>query len=90
MGFTVNQLSPVLGAEVIGLDLSSSVSDAEFQELNQAWLDHNGVLVIRDQILTPEEHIAFSKRLGELEEHVVGQFPVGRISADLSCFHQGG
>ena len=74
MGFTVNQLSPVLGAEVIGLDLSSPVSDAEFQELNQAWLDHNGVLVIRDQVLTPDEHIAFSKRLGDLEEHVVGQF----------------
>ena len=74
MGFTVNQLSPVLGAEVIGLDLSSPLSDAKFQEINQAWLDHNGVLVIRDQVLTPEAHIAFSKRLGELEEHVVGQF----------------
>ena len=74
MGFTVNALSPVLGAEVSGLDLSSPLSDSEFQELNQAWLDHNGVLVIRDQVLTPEAHIAFSKRLGELEEHVVGQF----------------
>ena len=28
----------------------------------------------RDQVLTPEQHIAFSRRLGELEEHVVGQF----------------
>ena len=74
MGFTINSLSPVLGAEVIGLDLSSPISDAEFTELNQAWLDHNGVLVIRNQTLTPDEHIAFSKRLGELEVHVVGQF----------------
>ena len=74
MGFTINSLSPVLGAEVVGLDLSSPISDAEFTELNQAWLDHNGVLVIRDQTLTPDEHIAFSKRLGELEVHVVGQF----------------
>ncbi len=74
MGFTINSLSPVLGAEVVGLDLSSPISDAEFTELNQAWLDHNGVLVIRDQTLTPDEHVAFSKRLGELEVHVVGQF----------------
>ena len=74
MGLTINSLSPVLGAEVVGLDLSSPISDAEFTELNQAWLDHNGVLVIRDQTLTPDEHIAFSKRLGELEVHVVGQF----------------
>ncbi len=74
MGLTINSLSPVLGAEVVDLDLSSPISDAEFTELNQAWLDHNGVLVIRDQTLTPDEHIAFSKRLGELEVHVVGQF----------------
>ena len=74
MGFAINSLSPVLGAEVVGLDLASPISDFEFTELNQAWLDHNGVLVIRDQTLTPDEHIAFSKRLGELEVHVVGQF----------------
>ena len=74
MGFTVNALSPVLGSEVIGLDLSSSISDAELSRLNQAWLDHNGVLVVRDQSLTPEQHIAFSNRVGELEQHVVGQF----------------
>jgi taurine dioxygenase len=74
MGFTINTLSPVLGAEVVGLDLSSPLSDAEFQEINQVWLDHNGVVVFRGQVLTPEEHIAFSRRLGDLEEHVVGQF----------------
>lgn len=71
-GFTIDPLSPVLGAEVTGLDLAPPVSDAEFAELHKAWLDHNGVLVIRDQTLTPEEHIAFSKRLGDLEVHVVG------------------
>ncbi len=74
MGFTAKVLSPVLGAEVIGLDLSSPVSEAEFGRLNQAWLEHNGVLVIRDQVLTPEQHIAFSERFGDLEEHVVSQF----------------
>lgn len=74
MGFTVNALSPVLGAEVTGLDLSAPISDADFETLHQAWLDHNGVLVIRDQELTPEQHISFSKRFGKLEEHVVGQF----------------
>ncbi len=73
-GFTIDPLSPVLGAEVTGLDLASPLSDAAFAKLHKAWLDHNGVLVIRDQTLTPEEHIAFSKRLGDLEVHVVGQF----------------
>ncbi len=71
MGFTVNALSPILGAEVIGLDLSETLSDEEFGELNQAWLDHNGVLVFREQSVTPEQHIAFSERLGGLEQHVV-------------------
>ncbi len=74
MGFTINALSPVLGAEAVGVDLASPMSDAEFAELNRAWLDGDGVLVVRDQTLTPEEHVAFSRRLGELEVHVVGQF----------------
>tara|TARA_Y100001960_G_C14698169_1_gene840151 strand:- start:243 stop:1088 length:846 start_codon:yes stop_codon:yes gene_type:complete len=73
MGFTVKALSPVLGAEVTGLDLSETLSDVDFGELNQAWLDHNGVLVFREQSVTPEQHIAFSERLGVLEQHVVSQ-----------------
>ena len=74
IGFVVNALSPVLGAEIIGLDLSKSITESDFNALRQSWVDHNGVLVIRDQRITPEQHILFSQKFGQLEKHVVGEF----------------
>jgi taurine dioxygenase len=64
----VKRLSDALGAEVLGVDLKS-VTDEEFQEIYDAWLKYE-VLVFHDQDLTPEEHIEFSKRFGELEVHI--------------------
>ena len=74
MGFTVNRLSPVIGAEVIGADLSQPLGDHEFAALRRAWLDAGGVLVLRDQHLSPEQHIAFSRRFGTLEKHVLARY----------------
>jgi taurine dioxygenase len=70
----ISQLSPILGAEVTGVDLATGLTEAAFKALYQAWLDHNGILVIRDQDLTHEQHISFSGRIGELDHHVVTQF----------------
>jgi taurine dioxygenase len=64
----VNRLSYALGAEVIGIDVAS-VSDDDFEAVHAAWLEYE-VLVFRDQELTPEQHIAFSKRFGNLEVHI--------------------
>jgi len=74
MAYCINSLSPVLGAEVIGLDLCEPLSDVVFQELECAWQEANGVLVFRKQNLTPESQISFSRRLGNLEEHVAKRF----------------
>ncbi|OON62090.1 taurine dioxygenase [Massilia sp. KIM] len=62
-----------LGAEVLGLDLSRPVSEEDFQRLHRAHLDHH-VLVFRDQHITPAEQVAFSRRFGELQIHVLRQF----------------
>lgn len=62
----VRPLSPACGAEVTGIDLRR-LGEAEFQALRRAWLEADGVLVVRGQELTPEEHVAFSRRFGELE-----------------------
>ncbi len=64
--FTVTPLTGLAGAEVTGIDVSGSISEQEFSALKNAWLDHNGLLVIRDQTLTPEQHLAFSRRFGPL------------------------
>ena len=71
--FEIRPLSDALGAEVIGLDLSAPLDDETFAVVHKAHLDHM-VLVFRDQHLTPAQHIAFSKRFGDLSDHVFDQF----------------
>lgn len=66
MSFTVRRLSPACGSEIVGLDLSKPLTDGQFQTIVQAWDDSQGVLVLRNQNITPEEHIAFSRRFGDL------------------------
>ena len=64
----INRLSDALGAEIVGIDVAS-VDDATLRTVRQALLDHL-VLVFRDQRLSPEEHIDFSRRFGALEIHI--------------------
>ena len=62
------------GAEVLGLDLSRPLADDAFARIHRAHLDHH-VLVFRGQdALTPEQQIAFSRRFGPLQVHVLHQF----------------
>lgn len=70
---TVRPLSPNTGAEIEGVDLSQPVSDETFVQIHDAFLKH-GVLLFRDQEITPERHIAFSRRFGELENFIYSQF----------------
>ena len=55
-----------LGAEIRGLDLRS-IDDKAFARLHQAWLDHS-VLLLRDQVLSDDDLVAFSRRFGALDE----------------------
>ena len=55
------------GAEVTGVDLSE-VDEPTFAELERALLEFK-VLFFRDQDISSEQHLAFAKRFGELEEH---------------------
>lgn len=71
--FDVRPLDAPLGAEILGLDLSRPLNAQDFARVHRAHLDH-GLLVFRDQHITPEQHIAFSRRFGELQIHVLKQF----------------
>ena len=53
-----------VGAVVGGVDLGA-LDDATFAEIHQAFLEHL-VLFFRDQDITPEAHISFSRRFGEI------------------------
>ena len=71
--FDIRPFDAPLGAEIIGLDLSRPLSDADFARVHRAHLDH-ALLVFRDQRITPEQQIAFSRRFGPLQVHVLKQF----------------
>lgn len=62
-----------LGAEVRGLDLGQPLSADDFDRLQQAHWKHH-VLVFRDQRITPAQQVAFSRRWGPLQIHVLRQF----------------
>ena len=68
MAIQVNRLAFGLGAEVSGLDLSRHHDHGTNAAIRQAWLQHQ-VLVFPGQDITLEQHIAFSRRFGELEVH---------------------
>jgi taurine dioxygenase len=65
MGMNINRLSDPLGAEVTGIDLAQ-LDDQTFDSIHEAFLEHQ-VLVFRDQVLSPDAQIAFSKRFGPIE-----------------------
>src|SRR5947209_6599715 len=63
----VEPLTPVIGAEVHGVDLAD-VDDRTWDEVIQAWAHHQ-VLFFRDQVLSPERQKALGSRLGPLHVH---------------------
>ena len=61
----VNLLSPALGAEIGNVDIASGIGDEQFAELRQAYIDY-AVIFLRDQDITPDQHIAFAERWGKI------------------------
>lgn len=66
MNFHVRRLSNALGAEIEGVDLREEQSEEAKAFLRQAFLDH-GILLFRNQDITPEQHIQFTRIFGTVE-----------------------
>lgn len=73
---TVERITPIIGAEIGGIDLSQPLSDEQLTEIRRAFLE-NHVVVFRDQHLTVDEHKAFGRLFGELRA-----LPVEDIDGD--------
>jgi taurine dioxygenase len=63
-------LTPSIGAEVQGVDLTVEIDDVQFQRILDAWISW-GVLIFRDQALDLEQHVALGRRFGELYSHIL-------------------
>ena len=75
--FEIVPFDAPVGAEIIGLDISRPLCESDFARIHRAHLDHH-VLVFRDQRVSPDDHVEFSRRFGELEIHVLHQFQLPR------------
>ncbi len=65
---TILPLTPTIGAEIEGVDLTRPLSEATVSALRRALLDWK-VLFFRDQEIDTGQHLAFARRFGELEVH---------------------
>lgn len=65
---SVEKLTPVIGAEIGGIDLGKPLSNRQLDEIRRA-LWENLVVFFRDQTFSPEQHMAFGRLFGELHVH---------------------
>ena len=61
----INPTSGSMGVEIHNVDLSKELSDSLFSEIRETFIAH-GLIFFRDQELTPDDHLRFAKRWGEI------------------------
>ena len=64
---TVDKLTPIIGAEIGGVDLRDP-SNHQMDEIHRA-LAENLVIFFRDQHLSKQQHLDFGRKFGELHIH---------------------
>jgi taurine dioxygenase len=74
---TVDKLTPIIGAEIDGIDLSQPLSNRQQDEVHRA-LAENCVIFFRDQHITPDQHMAFGRLFGDLHVHPAAPHEPGR------------
>jgi taurine dioxygenase len=74
MAIKTRKLSHAMGREIQEFDIAADHDDATIAEVRQALLD-GCILLFRNQDhITPEQHIAFSKRFGALQPHALDKY----------------
>jgi len=71
--FSVRPLTPNLGAEIRGVDFAHELDEKTFRALYRAFLRYQ-VLLFPPQDLSPGRQVAFARRFGEVQVHVMNQY----------------
>ncbi len=64
----VYPLASAVGAEILGIDLAQPLDAGAWEIIETAFHNHC-VIFFRDQVLSPDQHVEFSRRFGELQEY---------------------
>ena len=65
----VRPLAETFGAEVYGVSLSGEMDAGTFAEIRALWLRYE-LLLFRDQSMSKDDHVGFSRLIGPLEHHI--------------------
>lgn len=83
----VRPLTGVLGAEIFGVDLRESLAPQAWDEIRQAFADHQ-VILFPDQPVSHEQHLAFARNFGQVirlpQLHSVDGYPEVQIIRRLA------
>ena len=72
MSISIRPIHPLFVGEVSGIDISLPLDRNQIAAI-EAGMDRYAVLVFRDQPLTDDQQLAFSRNVGELEVTLAGQ-----------------
>ena len=75
--FEVEPIGPTIGGEIHGLDLTKTLDPATARALENALIERK-VIYLRNQHITPAQHVAIGRLFGDLEVHpfsAQGEFP---------------
>lgn len=71
--FRTRDLTPSIGTEVLGVDLSQPLAEDAFDALYRVFLERQ-VLLFRGQDLPPAAQVRFGRQFGQLQVHVMNQY----------------
>ncbi|UYN96929.1 MAG: TauD/TfdA family dioxygenase [Enhydrobacter sp.] len=74
---SVDKLTPIIGAEIGGIDLARPLGNRQQDEIHRA-LAENCVIFFRDQHITPDQQVAFGRLFGDLHVHPAAPHEPGR------------
>jgi alpha-ketoglutarate-dependent taurine dioxygenase len=72
MTLDIRPTGAALAAEIRGIDLSQPLGDNIFGEIEHAYNEY-GVIFFRNQQITPEQQVAFTRQFGEIEFNIFGE-----------------
>jgi taurine dioxygenase len=90
----VTPLTPRIGAEVTGVDLTKSLGNQQFKEIHDSLMEHS-VIFFRNQPVNVDQHKDFGRLFGELHIHPGSPPPPGHpeiliVHADKDSKHIAG
>jgi taurine dioxygenase len=71
--FAVSPLHSTFGAEIVGITLADTVSESLFAKIYEAFLAYQ-LILFRDMDLPPGAQVAFARRFGDVQVHVMNQY----------------